>query len=107
MDLVVVKTTPADGAINVEPSLTEIVIGFSGPVKQNSWSFVETNLGQVPEIMGDPSFPDNRTCVLPVKLDPGATYSIGINDATHKGFLSASDETLAVIPYVLTFSTGQ
>ena len=107
MDLVVVETTPADGAINVEPSLTEIVIVFSGPVKQNSWSFVETSLGEVPEITGDPSFPNNRTCVLPVKLEPGVTYSIGINDASHEGFVSASDETLAVVPYLLTFATGQ
>jgi hypothetical protein len=106
-DLFVVETTPADGSADVDPSLTEIVIVFSDPVKQNTWSFVQTDLGQVPEITGDPYFPDNRTCVLPVKLEPGVTYSIGINDATHKGFVSASDETLAVIPYVLTFSSGE
>jgi hypothetical protein len=106
-DLMVVKTTPENGKGKVDPSLREISIVFSGAVKQNSWSFVATDGGEFPESAGDPYFKDNKTCVLPVKLKPGMTYSMGINSALKKGFKSATDEKIAAIPYVLTFSTGQ
>lgn len=106
-ELTVVKTVPANGATNVDPLLTEVKIVFSTPVKMNSWSFVQTNQGEFPEIMDDPYFPDNRTCVLPVLLEPGRTYSIGINSATRRGFKSAADERITATPYVLTFTTGK
>jgi len=102
----VAQTVPAAGAVNVSPGLEEIVIVFSAPVKQNSWSFVETEAGRFPETAGDPYFKDNRTCVLPVILEPETAYSLGINSAARKGFKSAADETVAVTPYLLTFSTG-
>ncbi|MBN1850826.1 MAG: hypothetical protein JW932_19815 [Deltaproteobacteria bacterium] len=106
-ELKVVKTVPSNGSNNVDPFLSEVEIYFSGPIKMNSWSFVKTGRGEFPETMGDPFFPDNRTCILPVMLGPGKTYSIGINSETRKGFKSAADERIAATPYVLTFTTGQ
>jgi RNA polymerase sigma-70 factor (ECF subfamily) len=103
----VVQTTPESGAANVDPSLDEIVIAFSDAVKQNSWSFVATAEGETPEMLGDPYFPDNKTCVLPVRLEPGVAYSLGVNSDQHTGFKGAQDPSITVIPYVLTFSTGQ
>jgi hypothetical protein len=105
-ELKVVNTVPSNGAKGVDPLLNEIEIYFSAPVKMNSWSFVKTNHGQFPEILDDPYFRDNRTCILPVILEPGMTYSIGINSPARKGFKSAADETVTVTPYVLTFTTG-
>jgi len=107
VELTVIKTVPVNGATNVDPLLTEIEIVFSAPVKMNSWSFVKTNRGEFPEVIDDPYFPDNRTCVLPVLLEPQRTYSIGINSATRRGFKSAADERITVTPYILTFSTGK
>ena len=106
-EITVVKTTPRQGARQVDPLLSEIIIVFSAPVKMNSWSFVQTAQGDFPEVVDEPYFPDNRTCVLPVFLEAHRTYSIGINSATRHGFKSAADERIFVTPYVLTFTTGE
>ncbi len=106
-DLAVVKTTPENGKGDVDPSLREVLILFSGEVKPNSWSLVATERGEFPASAGNPYFKDERTFALPVNLRPGATYSLGINSQTKKGFRSAADEKVTAIPYVLTFSTAQ
>ena len=105
-DLTVNKTIPANQQKDVDPSLTEIIITFSAPIKLNSWSLVTTDQGDFPETLDEPYFPDNKTCILPVLLEPQKTYSIGINSPTRKGFKSAIDETVTCIPYVLTFRTA-
>lgn len=105
--LTVIKTVPANGATNVDPLLTEIKIVFSAPVKMNSWSFVQSDRGDFPETIDQPYFPDNQTCILPVLLESGRPYSIGINSATRRGFKSAANEKVTVEPYILTFTTGK
>ena len=99
----VVATTPENGAADVDPALAEIVIVFSQPMKQDSWSFVVTDSGETPDLAGDPYFRDEQTCVLPVRLEPGKTYSIGFNDTESRNFVAES--AIAAEPYVLTFST--
>ena len=105
-ELRVAETRPANGAKGVPCSLDAITITFSGPVKMNSWSFVTMDDGVFPEVSGNPHFPDNTACVLPVALEPGVTYSVGINSATKTGFKSADDAEVPVTPYVLTFATA-
>lgn len=106
-ELKVVETVPANGETNVDPEIPEIGIYFSAPLKQNSWSFVETDQGTFPEIAGEPHFLNSQTCLLPVKLKPNTTYSIGINSTTRKGFRSAEYPGITVTPHVLTFTTGK
>ncbi len=103
--LLVVSTEPADGAVNVDPSLTKILIEFNQPVNQESWSFVLSELGEYPPTTGDPYFSDEKTCVLPVKLEPGKTYGIGVNSPSHRNFVSAADETISAEPYQFSFTT--
>jgi hypothetical protein len=105
-ELRVISTEPELGATDVDPSITEIVIVFSQPIRQ-SYSFVKhVDLGEFPEMTDDPTFPDMQTCTLPVQLEPGKTYAIGINSPDHKNFVSLADETLSAEPYVLVFSTA-
>jgi hypothetical protein len=101
----VVATTPENGATDVDPALTEIAIVFSEAVKQNSWSFVVVEGGEFPVVTGDPRFPEANTCALPVQLEAGKTYRVGVNSPTRKGFVSARDETKTAEPFVLVFST--
>jgi len=103
--LKVVATTPENGAKGVDPALDEIVVVFSAPVKQNRWSFVVVEGAALPQVTGDPYFLDPTTCVLPVQLEGGKSYSIGVNSPTHQGFVSALDESRAAEPFVLVFST--
>jgi RNA polymerase sigma-70 factor (ECF subfamily) len=105
-ELRVISTVPELGATDVDPTVTEVVIVFSQPIRQ-SYSFVEhVDLGEFPEMTSDPVFPDIKTCTLPVKLEPGKTYAIGINSPDHKNFVSLADETLSAEPYTLVFSTA-
>ncbi|MBN1976451.1 MAG: Ig-like domain-containing protein [Anaerolineae bacterium] len=99
----VVVTTPENGAADVDPALAEIVVVFSQPMKQDSWSFVVAGSGETPDLAGAPYFRDEQTCVLPVRLEPGKTYSVGFNDAESRNFVAES--AIAAEPYVLTFST--
>lgn len=102
----VVFTLPEDRETDVDPSLDGVEIVFSQPVKQNSWSFVTTGEGAFPELGGDPTFPEPHVCVLPVRLEPGTTYGIGVNSERHQGFASAADERVVARPYKFRFTTG-
>lgn len=100
------SSTPLNGATNVDAALAEVVIVFNQPMRQDSWSFVITEAGEFPETTGDPSFRDERTCVLPVKLEKGKTYAVGVNSAQRRGFVSAADDARAAEPYILVFKTA-
>ena len=84
--LEVAGTDPADGDVNVSPALQEIVVTFSAPVSTLSYAFVILPEGEFPEVTGDPYFPDNRTCVLPVSLKPNTHYSLGVNSEAYSDF---------------------
>ena len=103
--LIVVETKPKDGALDVNASLDEIVITFNQPVNQERWSFVAADQGEFPEMTGDPYFKDGKTCVIPVKLEPGKTYGVGVNSPTHQNFVAAADEMIIAEPYQFGFTT--
>lgn len=103
----VVKTVPASGADDVSPGLDRIVVTFDTPIKQNSHSLVVLGELKFPELAGDEpiSFPDDKTCVIKVKLEPDTAYGLGLNSATRTGFKSAEDGTAAT-PFELRFKTA-
>src|SRR5262249_49222161 len=84
----VVETVPKLGDFDVDPAATkEIRVTFSKPMQDRSWSWTKGNVFAFPESAGEIRYlPDRRTCVMPVKLEPGRTYVIGINGARFNGF---------------------
>ena len=46
---------------------------------------------------------DKRTCVLPVKLEPGKTYAIWVNAEKFLNFKDPDDRS--AVPYLLVFKT--
>ena len=46
---------------------------------------------------------DKRTCVLPVKLEPGKTYAIWLNTANYQNFKDTMGRP--AVPYLLVFRT--
>ena len=55
-------------------------------------------------IAGDVHFmKDGRTCVLPVKLEPGKTYAMWINSQKHNAFRDTGNNS--AVPYLLVFET--
>jgi len=83
----VASITPAEGALDVDPNLKEIVVVFDREMQPGfSWT------GGGPEFPGDtngrPVWKDARTCVMPAKLEPGRFYRFGLNSPSHQNFRS-------------------
>jgi hypothetical protein len=69
-----------------------------------SWSWTQGNIYSFPESAGPIRYlPDRRTCVMPVKLEPGKTYVIGINGGRFNNFKDADGKPS--LPTTLAFRT--
>ena len=65
---------------------------------------VHPGAGELPETTGQPRYlEDGRTCVLPVKLQPGRFYAIWLNSDQLKNFKDTNGTP--AVPYLLTFQT--
>jgi beta-lactamase regulating signal transducer with metallopeptidase domain len=99
----IVATSPAIGAKDVDPALTEITVTFDQDMRGGmSWT------GGGPEFPHTPEgkkakWRDKRTCVLPVKLESGHYYRVGINSTSYQNFRSATG--VAALPSAIFFTT--
>ena len=101
---VVVTTFPESGDINVDPSATEIRVTFSKEMMDGSWSWCQTE-NPFPSSAGPIRFEaDGRTCIMPVQLEPGTDYVLGINSQRHRNFRDAYGRSAE--PYSLCFTTA-
>jgi predicted Ser/Thr protein kinase len=101
---VVVRTTPASGARDVPPGLTELRVTFSKDMADGSWSWSSAWQDSTPEAVEGPRFDaDRRTCVLKVKLEPGRTYAYWLNSEKFQNFRDSAGR--AAVPYLLIFKT--
>jgi RNA polymerase sigma-70 factor (ECF subfamily) len=105
MPPVVVRTVPQAGDTEVDAEkVKEIRVTFSKDMMDKSWSWVQISQETFPKGVGRAFYEkDGRTCVLPVKLEPGKTYVIWINSQDYQNFKD-TDERSAV-PYLLVFET--
>ncbi|MFA5189489.1 MAG: Ig-like domain-containing protein [Verrucomicrobiia bacterium] len=102
----VVKTVPQAGDTVVDPSLKEISVTFSKDMKTDRmWAICQ---------ISDDTFPgkgageihylaDKRTCVFPVKLQPGKTYVLWFNRGKFNSFRDTANNP--AVPYLLVFQT--
>ena len=101
---VVLTTVPANGDDAVDPNTTEIKVTFNKKMKDGNWSWVTLVKENFPETTGKPRYEEGqKTCVLPVKLEPGKTYTIGINSGRFNSFKDMSGRSAT--PLVLEFKT--
>jgi len=86
----IVSTSPARGASDVDPALKEISVTFDQDMGEGmSWTGGGSELPPTPE--GQKAhWRDKRTCVLPVKLQAGHRYRVGINSPSYRSFRSAA-----------------
>ncbi|MFA5251834.1 MAG: prepilin-type N-terminal cleavage/methylation domain-containing protein [Phycisphaerae bacterium] len=101
---VITGTNPQAYANDVTPSLDKITVTFDQTMKDNSWSW--TGGGETyPITTGQPSYDPNRiTCRLPVSLELGKVYWVGINGPIYRNFKSAEHGAPAK-RYVILFAT--
>jgi RNA polymerase sigma-70 factor (ECF subfamily) len=103
MPPVVVKTVPQAGDTEVDPATTEIQVTFSKKMTNRSWSWAGADESWV---SGKPHYlPDGRTCVLPVKLEPGKPYVVWINSPSFGNFKDSRGQSS--LPYLLVFETSK
>jgi hypothetical protein len=101
---VVVKTVPEAGTGDVDAALAQIKVTFSKAMQDQSWSWSTLSEDSFPKVAGKPKYlADKRTCVLPVKLEPGKTYAIWLNSQKFQGFTDAAGQP--AVPYPLVFQT--
>lgn len=99
----IVFMSPANGAAEVPSTTDKLVVTFDRPMGPG-FSWTKTD-GVQPEGTGKPEWnADNTVCTLPVKLQPGTAYSIGINHPFANNFQSAHGVPLA--PILWTFTTA-
>jgi RNA polymerase sigma-70 factor (ECF subfamily) len=100
---VVLRVEPKLGATDVDPDLREIQVTFSKPMMDQSWSW--TGGGDTyPKSDGPIHYEkDRRTCVMPVKLEPGRTYMMGINSERFRNFKDVDGRPAS--PYLVAFRT--
>jgi len=100
----VLKTVPPAGATDVDPTLREIRVTFSKDMITNRmWSICQISKYTFPETAGKIHYVDKRTCVMPVKLEPGRTYVLWFNRAQFNSFRDTRNTPS--IPYPLVFET--
>ncbi len=100
----IMRLIPKNGAKDVNPNLTEIRVTFSVPMGAGfSWTGGGPDFPTIPKGKKPYWTEDHKTCVLPVKLEPGHTYRLGINSPSYKSFQSSGGVPLA--PVVLRFTT--
>jgi hypothetical protein len=99
----IVATSPAVGATDVDPELTEITVTFDQDMGAGfSWT------GSGPDHPTSPEgqkaqWRDKRTCVLPVKPEAGHYYRVGINSPSYRNFRSEAGVSAA--PSAIYFTT--
>lgn len=88
----VIELAPADGAVDVDPSLAVLRATFDRPMEA-SWSWVTEGGDSFPATTGAAYFEaDGRTAALPVKLEPGRTYVIWLNSSQYRLFRDTEGE---------------
>jgi beta-lactamase regulating signal transducer with metallopeptidase domain len=100
----IARLEPENGAADVDPATSELRVSFNMPMGGGmSW------------VGGGPTFPmlvegkkaswsaDGLTCTLPVKLEGGHEYLLGLNSVSHINFQSKAGVPLT--PVVYTFRT--
>jgi hypothetical protein len=73
-------------------------------MQDENWSWAMFSKESVPEMAGKPRFTeDKRTCVLPVRLQPGKTYAVWVNSEKHRNFKDSGGQP--ALPYLMVFRT--
>lgn len=104
----VTATVPAAGADAVNPALKALTVSFNQAMLPGSWSFVTNpKLGRFPKLAGRPKFTDPKTCVLPVALEPGVTYAVGLNTEGYGNFRPAASPKTPCASYQMIFTTAK
>jgi RNA polymerase sigma-70 factor (ECF subfamily) len=73
---------------------------------ERMWSFCQISGETFPKRQGEIHYlDDKRTCVMPVKLEPGQTYVVWLNRGRFNSFRDKDNHPS--VPYLLVFQTKE
>ena len=73
-------------------------------MRDGGWSWCALGAESFRPAAGEPRYlSDGRTCVPPVRLQPGWVYALWLNSETLQGFKNAAGQP--ALPYLLIFET--
>jgi len=102
----VIKTVPVCGETTVDPNLKEIRVTFSKDMQTNRmWAVCQISKETFPQTLEGIHYSDNRTCVVPVKLEANKTYVLWFNRAQFNSFRDKQNHP--AVPYQLVFKTRE
>lgn len=97
------SSIPANGDMNVDPSINELVLEFDREMGTNSYSFLLGSL-PFPSVTGKPEFENgNKTLKLKISLKPNTEYEIWLNRDDTLGFKSS--DNIPLYPVQIIFKT--
>ena len=104
----VVRTVPQAGQTDIDPSLDKITVTFSkNMMTERMWAVVQVSKEHFPKIRetekGIHYLDDERTCVVPVELEPDHTYVLWFNKGKFNSFRDTNNNP--AVPYLLVFRT--
>jgi hypothetical protein len=92
----VIRTDPPDGATGLAAGTYDLTIVFNVPMQATATSLMTPPGGPHLRVIGQPTWQDARTFVVPILLSDETTYRVGVNTGPQKRFVSAGDGTPAV-----------
>lgn len=88
----IVKSSPKKGATDVDPTSGEITVTFDRDMQKGmSWTGGPPLFPPVDKTR-EPRWINARTCELPVKLEAGTYYRLGINSSGYQNFRGAGGD---------------
>jgi len=85
----IVESIPENGSSDVDPATAELRVTFNVPMGEGmSWTGSAAQFPDSPEGKDASWSEDGKTCILPIALDPGREYQLGLNSFSHNNFQS-------------------
>jgi len=92
----ILATSPVDGSEGPASAFRALRVLFDRDMEAGAFSIVPSDRGATPPVGEGGGFRNPRTFELPLgRLEPGATYAIGLNSAKRQGFRSRDGTPLA------------
>ncbi len=104
----VASMEPKNGAMDVDPQTTELRVTFNMPMGEGmSWTGGGTAFPKIAAGKKPSWSKDGLMCTLPVTLEPGHDYELGINSKSHNNFQSKAGVPLKPMTYKFRTAPAQ
>lgn len=94
----VVSIEPSNGSMDVDPSLTRIVVRFDRPMNRGHYSVMKTSDEHWPPVAKAGFDQTGTIFTMEVSLKPGSDYEFSLNSAGGGNFTSADGTRLEAVP---------